>query len=194
MTYELIVMGSSWGGLAALEVVIGGLPKGFATPIAVAQHRAVDSGEGLLSAILGSHAGRSDICEPGDKDPIERGRIYIAPPDYHLIVEPGEFALSTEGAVAYSRPSIDVLFDTAADSYSERLISVVLTGANDDGSYGSMRVRRRGGVTIAQEPAGAERPEMPAAAIATGAIQQVLPLDEIATALVSLTEGERSTA
>jgi two-component system chemotaxis response regulator CheB len=184
MDHDLIVIGASWGGLIALEQILSGLPEGFDTPIAIAQHRAVDSGSGALPAMLTHHSGRG-VSEPGDKEPIERGRIYVAPPDYHLLVEADGFALSTEGAVHYSRPSIDVLFDTAADVYAERLVSVLLTGANDDGSYGTMRVRRRGGLTIAQDPDTAERPEMPRAAIATGAVQQVLPLDEIASLLAN---------
>jgi two-component system chemotaxis response regulator CheB len=182
---ELIVIGASWGGLNAMEQILAGLPPGFRTPIAVAQHRAPDSGSGALQEMLASRS-RHDICEAGDKEPIEPGKIYIAPADYHLLVEEDGFALSTEGAVRYSRPSIDVLFDTAADVYAERLVGVVLTGANDDGAYGLMRVRRRGGLTIVQDPSTAERPEMPQSAIATGAAQRVVPLDEIATLLASL--------
>jgi two-component system chemotaxis response regulator CheB len=182
---QLIVIGASWGGLAALEQIIGALPAGFRTPIAIAQHRATDSGSGALQEMMRRRS-RHDVCEAGDKDPIEAGRIYIAPPDYHLLVEGDGFALSTEGAVNYSRPSIDVLFDSAADVYGEQLVGVVLTGANDDGAYGLMRVRRRGGLTIVQDPSTAERPEMPQAAIATGAAQRVLPLDEIGPMLASL--------
>jgi len=190
---DLIVIGASWGGLAALENVLGALPQDFATPIAIAQHRAADSGSGGLSWVLGRRVSR-EVCEPGDKDPIEPRRIYVAPPDYHLLVESYGFALSTDGLVHHARPSIDVLFDSAADVYADRLVAVILTGANDDGAYGMMRVRRRGGVTIAQDPAGAERPEMPVAAIATGAVQRVLPLDEIAPTLVELASADRTAA
>jgi two-component system chemotaxis response regulator CheB len=189
----MIVMGASWGGLQALEVVLRGVPHDFPAPIAIAQHRAADSTTGALQQMLAHHSGH-DVCEPGDKDPIEAGRVYIAPPDYHLLVEPDGFALSTEGAVHYSRPSIDVLFDTAADVYAERLAAVILTGANGDGAYGIARVRRRGGLTIAQDPATAERPTMPAAAIATGAVQHVLPLDDIGPFLTRLAGGERTAA
>jgi two-component system, chemotaxis family, protein-glutamate methylesterase/glutaminase len=193
MSYELIVIGASWGGLQALERLLGELPDDFSTPIAIAQHRAVDSGTGALAAILASLSGR-DVREAGDKDAIERGRVFIAPPDYHLLVEPDGFALSTEGEVHNSRPSIDVLFDSAADVYAERLVAVILTGANDDGAYGTMRVRRRGGLTIAQDPADAEKSEMPAAAIATGAVQHVLPLGEIAPMLARVAGGQRTAA
>src|SRR3954447_19096817 len=190
---ELIVIGASWGGLEALDQVLGSLPRDFATPIAIAQHRAPDSGSGALSQMLGSHSGL-DVCEPGDKDSIEEGRVYVAPADYHLLVEPYGFALSTEGAVHYSRPSIDVLFDSAADVYADGLAAVILTGANDDGAYGIQRVRRRGGLTIAQDPETAERADMPRAAIATGAVQHVLPLDEIGPFLARATGSERSAA
>ena len=194
MSYELIVIGASWGGLHALEVLLSGLPRDFETPIAIAQHRAVDSGSGALSAMLGHHARREDICEPGDKDPIEPGAVYVAPPDYHLLVEPGSFALSTDAAVQYSRPSIDVLFDSAADAYSDRLVAVILTGANEDGAYGIQRVRRRGGLTIAQDPGTAERREMPDAAIATGDVEHVVALDEIAPLLARVAAGDRRVA
>jgi len=190
---ELIVIGASWGGLGALEIVLGALPEDFSTPIAVAQHRAIDSGSGALSEMLSRRVAR-EVREAGDKERIQAGHVYVAPPDYHLLVEPDGFALSTEGMVHYARPSIDVLFDSAADVYAERLAGVILTGANDDGAYGLMRVRRRGGVTIAQDPATAERHEMPAAAIATGAVQHVVPLDEIALLLVSLSAGDRTAA
>jgi two-component system chemotaxis response regulator CheB len=193
MSYALVAIGASWGGLAALENVLSAVPRDFPVPIVIAQHRAVDSGMSVLAAMLGARSGRI-VREPSDKDTIERGRTYLAPPDYHLLIEEDGFALSTEAAVRHSRPSIDILFDTAADVYAERLAAVVLTGANDDGAYGAMRVRRRGGVTIAQDPETAERPEMPAAAIATGAVQHVVPLDEIAPLLVRLTAAERSLA
>jgi two-component system chemotaxis response regulator CheB len=186
-------MGASWGGLEALDTVLGALPREFGTPIAIAQHRAPDSGSGALSQMLGSHSGHN-VVEPGDKDPIEPRHVYVAPADYHLLVEPEGFALSTEGAVRYSRPSIDVLFDSAADVYAERLAAVILTGANDDGAYGIRRVRRRGGLTIAQDPETAARPDMPRAAIATGAVEHVVPLDQMAPFLQRAVSGERNAA
>jgi two-component system, chemotaxis family, protein-glutamate methylesterase/glutaminase len=185
LTYELVAIGASWGGLHALETVLGGLPDGFRTPIAIAQHRAADSGSGALSRVLSLRSGL-DVCEAGDKDAIEPGGVYLAPPDYHLLVEPTGFALSTEAVVQHSRPSVDVLFESASDTYRERLIGVVLTGANEDGALGIERIKRLGGVTIAQEPSTAARPEMPAAAIATGAVDHVLALEDIAPKLGEL--------
>jgi len=185
LTYELVAIGASWGGLHAVETVLESLPGGFTTPIVVAQHRAVDSGSGALAHMLSLRSGH-DVCEAGDKDAIEPGRVYVAPPDYHLLVDPTGFALSTEAVVQYSRPSIDVLFESAADTFGDRLIAVILTGANDDGADGIRRVKRRGGLTIAQDPAGAARREMPEAAIATGAVDHVLPLEEIGPKLGEL--------
>jgi two-component system chemotaxis response regulator CheB len=185
LTYEFVAIGASWGGLQAVETVLGGLPDGFSTPIAIAQHRAADSGSGALGRVLSLRSGH-EVCEVGDKDAIEPGGVYLAPPDYHLLVEPTGFALSTEEAVRHSRPSIDVLFESAADTYREHLIGVVLTGANEDGADGVTRVKNRGGLTIAQEPSTAARPEMPAAAIATGAVDHVLALEDIGPKLGEL--------
>jgi two-component system, chemotaxis family, protein-glutamate methylesterase/glutaminase len=185
VSYELVVIGASWGGLHAIETVLAALPEGFSVPIAIAQHRGVDSGSGALSRMLSLRSGL-DVREAGDKDKIERGHVYLAPPDYHLLVEPDGFALSTEAVVLHSRPSIDVLFDSAADTYGERLVGVVLTGANEDGAYGLQRVKRRGGATIVQDPEGAEKRTMPDAAIATGAADHVLALEAIAPKLAEL--------
>jgi two-component system chemotaxis response regulator CheB len=178
-------MGSSWGGLHALETVLSGLPSHFRTPIAIAQHRSTDSGSGALARMLSVRSGL-EVTDASDKEPIEAGRVYLAPPDYHLLVEPEGFALSTEDMVQHSRPSIDVLFDSAADAYSDELAAVVLTGANADGAYGLRRVKRRGGVTIVQDPSTAEKRTMPDAAIATGAADHVLPLEQIASKLMEL--------
>jgi two-component system chemotaxis response regulator CheB len=183
--FDLIAMGASWGGLHALETVLAALPSGFPAAIAIAQHRAADAGSGALTRMLAVRSGL-DVREAGDKDPIEPGRVYLAPPDYHLLVEPAGFALSTDEQVQYSRPSIDVLFDSAADTYGRRLMAVVMTGANADGAYGIERVKRRGGTTIVQDPETAEKRDMPDAAIATGAADRVVPLEAIAPTIVEL--------
>jgi two-component system chemotaxis response regulator CheB len=185
MPFGLITMGASWGGLQAIEAVLGALPAEFPTPIAIAQHRAVDSGSGALTRMLALRS-RLDVREAEDKEPIEAGRVYVAPSDYHLLVEPDGFSLSTDETVQHSRPSIDVLFDSAADIYADRLVGVILTGANADGAYGLRRVKRRGGVTIVQDPETAAKRTMPDAAIATGAADHVVPLDDIAPKLVEL--------
>jgi two-component system chemotaxis response regulator CheB len=185
VSYELVAIGASWGGLHALETVLSGLPGDFQTPIAIAQHRAVDSGSGALTRMLSLRSGL-DVIEPGDKDPIEPGHVYMAPPDYHLLVEDDGFALSTDVMVQYSRPSIDVLFESAADTFGARVIAVILTGANEDGASGLARVKRRGGITVVQDPETAEKRAMPDAAIATGAADHVVPLEGVAPLLVEL--------
>jgi two-component system chemotaxis response regulator CheB len=181
---DLIVIGCSWGGLKALGVVLGGLPRGLSAAVVLAQHRAATSTEALAAA-LRRHA-RAPVHEVNDKDPIEPGAIYLAPPDYHLLVEPGVFGLSIDEPVQFSRPSVDVLFESAADAYGRRVAAVVLTGANADGAAGLRAVKRAGGITIVQEPATAEQSAMPQAALATGAADRVLALAEIAPFLVEL--------
>jgi two-component system chemotaxis response regulator CheB len=185
MAYELVAMGGSWGGLAAYDRILPALPKDFPAAIVVVQHRAVDSHRGALTSYLQNRTALS-VEEIGDKDPVVPGRVHLAPPDYHTIVEHGHFALSTEAAVHHSRPSIDVTFQTAADAYGERLIGVILTGANEDGAAGIAAISRNGGVTIAQNPETADKPTMPRAAVATGAVQRVAELDEIGPLLVEL--------
>jgi two-component system, chemotaxis family, protein-glutamate methylesterase/glutaminase len=178
MSYVLIVVGCSWGGLAALGRLLGHLPEGVDLPVVIAQHRAPESPRGGLERSLGRHLART-VVEAGDKDPIERGHVYIAPADYHLLVEPGSFALSVDEHVRHARPSIDVLFESAADAYGAGVIGVVLTGANADGADGLARIVARGGAAIVQDPATAEAPEMPRAALAAAPEATVLPLERI---------------
>ncbi|MFP5326011.1 MAG: chemotaxis protein CheB [Acidimicrobiia bacterium] len=185
MTCDVVVMGSSWGGMNALTHVLAALPEGFSAPVVVAQHRHKSSKEGLLASLLVPVC-KCPVLDADDKQAIEPGHVYIAPADYHLIVERGHLELSVDEPVAYSRPSIDVLFESAADAYGSGVVAVVLTGANADGADGVRRVRERGGVTVAQAPETAERPEMPEAAIATGAVMHVLALDDIGHFLGSI--------
>jgi two-component system chemotaxis response regulator CheB len=192
MNVGIVVIGSSWGGLHALERLLGALPRGFGAPVVVAQHRQAGAEE-LLTGLLAARTAL-EVTEAEDKDVLRAGCVRVAPAGYHLLVDEGHLALSIDEAVRYSRPSIDVLFDSAADVYADRLAAAILTGSNDDGAYGIERVRRRGGLTVAQDPATAERPEMPVAAIATGAVQHVLPLDEIGPFLVEAADGERDAA
>ena len=126
---------------------------------------------------------RLPVREAEDKDLIEPGHVYVAPADYHLLVDDGHFGLTLEGPVRFSRPSIDVLFESAAESYGNRVIAVVLTGANDDGCRGALAVKDAGGLVLAQDPATAERPEMPEGVIGTGAVDEVLPVAKIADVL-----------
>ena len=132
-----------------------------------------------------------EVVAAHDKEPLRPGHVYVAPPDYHLLVEPGHLALSTDDHVQFARPSIDVLFESAADAYGERVVGVLLTGANEDGADGLARIAAAGGFTIAQDPATADRPEMPAAAVARGAARRVLELERIGPFLAGLRSGAR---
>ena len=175
------MIGTSLGGLAALKAVLGGLAADFAVPIAVVQHRHRESDQ-ILGEVLRQSL-RLPLTEVEDKDTIEPGHVYLAPPDYHLLVELGHFALSTDEPVLYARPSIDVLFEAAADTYGEHTIGVVLTGANYDGAKGLARIQAAGGRAIVQDPNTAEGRVMPAAAIAAVPQAVVLPLSAIAAYL-----------
>ena len=126
------------------------------------------------------------VADANDKTPIEPGHVYLAPPDYHLLVQPGYFSLSTDDRVHFARPSIDVLFESAADAYRERVVGVILTGANADGAAGLSRIKRSGGVAVVQDPLTAERNEMPGAALAATAADAILPLGEIGPFLYGL--------
>lgn len=178
MFFDLIVVGASWGGLDALTVLVRGLPPDFPVPVVIVQHRGPDA-QSLLSDLLQRWTG-GKVLEPEDKDPIEPGHIYIAPANYHLLVETGHFSLTTEAPVRYSRPSIDVLFGSAAHAYGERLIGVVLTGANEDGSRGLQCIHDYGGYSVVQDPATAEVATMPAAALRRVPQAIKLPLADIA--------------
>lgn len=183
--FELVAVGCSWGGLDAVGSVLAGLPETFRTPLAVALHRGTGSDDAMLSAVLERRA-RRPVRSVEDKEPIVPGWVYIAPSDYHLLVEPGTFSLSVDDRVNYSRPSIDVLFESAADAYGQHAIGVILTGANRDGANGLARIKRRGGYAVVQDPATAVRRVMPDAAIAGCAVDRVLPLERIAPLLVEL--------
>ena len=190
--YELIVVGTSWGGLEALSRILDELPPELDLPIAIAQHRGADTVRGGLEHLLQRHVVRP-VCEAEDKQPIERSKIYVAPPDYHLLVEPGSFHLSVDERVSYSRPSVDVLFETAADAYGAGVIGVVLTGANEDGAAGIAAIVSRGGVAIVQDPETAVRRAMPDAAIEAADVT-VLALEQIPHAIADLCGVERAAA
>ena len=191
-TPELVAIGTSLGGLNALSRLLSALPATLAVPIAVVQHRAVVPHGGGLTELL-QDATALTVVEAEDKMQLEPGTVYLAPADYHLLIEDrGLLALSTEAPVRSARPSIDVLFQSAADAYREALLGVVLTGASADGAEGLATVKRRGGRAIVEDPNTAECRTMPAAALAATAVDYVLPLSMIGDHLVSLIEGTRA--
>jgi two-component system, chemotaxis family, protein-glutamate methylesterase/glutaminase len=183
--YEVIVIGTSWGGLDALSRLLDGLHADVHQPIVVAQHRSTDSEDGMLAHLLQHHTRRL-VSDPDDKTPLEPDHVYLGPPDYHLLLEDGHLALSTDAPVSFARPSIDVLFESTADAYGPRAVGIVLTGANQDGAAGLARLKRLGGVAIVQDPATSERRTMPDAALAATDADAVLPLEEIPAFLYGL--------
>lgn len=218
--FEIVVVGTSLGGLQALTVLLADLPPSFPLPVVIVQHRHKSSQHRLTDFL--QQQSSLPIAEAQDKEPIVPGRVYFAPADYHLLVEsPGEweqtmpenystgwgsvavepignsnsrilcrgsfgFALSTEAPVCHARPSIDVLFESAADAFGQKVIGIVLTGASSDGSEGLAKIKAEGGLTFVEEPASALCGTMPAAAIANVEVDWILPLSEIAPCLVNL--------
>jgi two-component system chemotaxis response regulator CheB len=191
MRPTLIVIGTSLGGLQAVLSVLKPLPADLPVPVVIVQHRGPTSDGNLVDLLQQNTVLR--VVEAEDKTALVPATVFIAPPDYHMLVEEGgSLALSTEGPVRSARPSIDVLFETAADAYGPELIGVLLTGATADGALGLARVKARGGRAIVQDPATAECATMPAAGIAATAVDYILPLERIGDHLVSLVEGTRA--
>jgi len=186
--YSVVAVGTSWGGLSAMRTLLGGLPEDFPIPIVIVQHRGKDSDQ-MLSRLL-QEATALSVCEIEDKDVLEPGRVHVAPADYHVMLEPGFASLTIEEPVRFSRPSIDVMFDSAAATYGEHAVGVVLTGANEDGASGLAHIVGRGGRALIQDPKTAEVAIMPEAAIRAVPSAEVLPLARLAPRLVELTREE----
>ncbi|HET7614379.1 MAG TPA: chemotaxis protein CheB [Gemmatimonadaceae bacterium] len=186
MPYSVVALGTSWGGLSAMTKLLGALPAGYPIPIVVVQHRSKDS-DMLLVRLL-QDTTELNVCEIEDKDVLCAGTVHIAPADYHVLIEPGYLSLSIEEPVRFSRPSIDVMFTSAADTYASGAIGVVLTGANEDGARGLAKIVRAGGRAVVQDPKTAEIPIMPAAAIRAVPTAEIVPLDKLAPRLIQLGE------
>lgn len=176
----LVVMGASAGGLLALQRVLGQLPETFALPIAFVLHRGCQRQPKELLIHLLQKNSALGIVEARDKAPLSAAKVYVAPAGYHLLVDGNHFALSTEPPVHYARPSIDVLFDSAAYAKVGKLIAILLTGTGRDGVDGLKAVKKRGGRVIVQQPQTAESPELPKAALAEVDADAILSLDEMA--------------
>jgi two-component system chemotaxis response regulator CheB len=190
MAYSVVGIGTSWGGLAAMTKLLGGLPGDFSLPVVVVQHRGKDS-DRLLSELL-QDATDMRVCEVEDKEPLEPGTVHIAPANYHVLVDAGYLSLTVEEPVRFSRPSIDVMLSSAADTYGSGAIGVVLTGANEDGSRGLSHIVKRGGRALVQDPRTAEIPIMPVAALKAVPSAEVFPLDKLAPRLIELSlEGAK---
>jgi two-component system chemotaxis response regulator CheB len=185
---EAIVMGGSSGALEALATLLPALPERCKIPVAIVIHLP-PARPSHLAEVLGTRT-VLPVREAEDKEPIVPGVVYVAPPNYHLLVERTKtFALSADEAVLFSRPAIDVLFESAADAYGERLAGILLTGASADGARGLSAVKRRGGLAVVQTPEGALAPEMPRAALSMVEADHVLSLTDLASLLGRLAGG-----
>lgn len=183
--YDAIVIGASTGGIDALGVLLPALPAGLPAALMIVVHIPPQR-DSLLSRIFREHCALP-VSEADPREPIHPGHVYFAPPDYHLLVEADRtWTISHDAPVHYSRPSIDVLFETAAWSYGPRLLGILLTGANQDGARGMQVISEAGGATWAQSPDTALAPTMPQAAIALGCVEHVLSLSQIARRLQKL--------
>ncbi|WP_096695574.1 chemotaxis protein CheB [Polaromonas sp. AER18D-145] len=182
---QAVVIGASAGGVQALMALLSDLPRSFQLPIVAVLHLSEDRPSQL--ADIFRHKLQRPVREADDKESIAPGTLYFASPGYHLSVEKDRtFSLSVEEPVHYSRPSIDVLMESAADAYGAGLVGILLTGANADGAAGLARIRQLGGLTIVQDPAEALAVTMPEAAIRTMPPDFILPLDGIRSLLHTL--------
>jgi two-component system chemotaxis response regulator CheB len=185
MRYEAVVIGVSSGGLNALGYLLPALPANFAFPVIIVQHIG-NSTDGFWIENL------NELCqlrvkEADEKEKIEKGTVYIAPANYHLLVETDRtFSLSTDERVNFARPSIDVLFESASIVYGDKLIGVILTGANSDGAIGLKKIKDEGGLAVVQDPRTAVATQMPMAAIKTALVDYIVPLEKLIDVLLKL--------
>jgi two-component system chemotaxis response regulator CheB len=183
--YRAVVAGCSAGGMQAVATLLAQLGTSFRLPLIIVQHLHREQGEYLFRFY--SSSTHLKVQEAAEREKILPGNVYVAPPDYHLLIEYDEtFSLSVEEKVNFCRPSIDVLFESAADVYGPALAGVVLTGANSDGALGLKRIKDCGGLTLVQRPETAQFPEMPRSALLCVHADQVLTTEEIGRFLMTL--------
>jgi two-component system, chemotaxis family, protein-glutamate methylesterase/glutaminase len=187
--FEAAVIGVSAGGMHALKTILPELPATFPVPIAIVQHLNAGSDSYLVEYL--NNLSAITIKEAEDKEKLCPGTAYLAPAGYHLLVEPdGSFSLSVDEKVNFSRPSIDLLFESAAEAFGQALIGIVLTGANADGALGLRAIKQHGGLVIVQNPETAEAPYMPRAALKAAPVDHIENLEDIASLLQRLCDGE----
>jgi two-component system chemotaxis response regulator CheB len=185
--FSAVVVGVSAGGFQALHTILPMLPRAFPAPVIVVQHRMAGEDDYFVESL--NSKSLVTVKEAEEREEIRPGTAYIAPGGYHLLVEKDHtFSLSVDEPVCYARPSIDVLFETAARVYGSHLVGIILTGANSDGSNGIKTIKQGNGLTIAQDPETAEVNLMPLSAIATHCIDFILPLEDIPSFLTNLVE------
>lgn len=178
MQFEVVVIGTAVSGIRALQTLLWGIPADFKLPVVIVSHRRRDSEFGLCE-FLRQHS-RLPLREPEDKEEILPAHVYLAPRDYHLLIEERSFALSTDKPVTSARPSIDVLFESAADAYGRETIGVLLTGRNRDGIRGLMSIKSKGGLTVLADYERTDR------AFAITEVDHVIPLSDTSSFLANL--------
>jgi two-component system, chemotaxis family, protein-glutamate methylesterase/glutaminase len=184
MEHDIMVIGASAGGVSALKTLVAGLPLGLKASLFIVLHTPA-SPSSALPQIL-SRAGPLPALHPAEGAMIEQGKIYVAPPDRHLIIEEGHLHLGTGPKEHYVRPSATVLFRSAAHRYGPRVVGVILTGSGQDGADGLLTIKQHGGVTVIQDPDDAPFPSMPESALAYDHIDYVIPLSNMAPVLIRL--------
>jgi len=189
-SYKAVVIGGSAGSFQGVVKILSQLPKGFSLPIIMCLHRLKHVRHGFVEAL--SIKSVVQVTEPYDKEPIKKGNVYLAPANYHMSAELGNyFALSTEEMINNSRPAIDITLGTCAYVYKEKLVGILLSGANRDGALGMKHIAGRGGLTIVQEPTECMIDTMPKAALAVTKIDHVLKIDQIVQFLIELDKQYR---
>src|SRR5256885_12670620 len=183
--FDIVALAASAGGLAAIGAVLSGLPDDFPAALVIVQH--LDPRHRSLMADILSRRTKLKVKQAAEGDRLAPGIVYVAPPNRHLLVNSdGSLSLSQTELVHFVRPSADLLFESVAASYKERAIAVVLSGSGGDGSMGVKAIKKMGGTVLAQDQRTSEFFGMPGAAIHSGSVDFVLPLEEIAPALVTL--------
>ena len=176
--YRAIVIGGSAGSFQPITRILASIPEDFPIPIFLCLHRLKHVRHGFVEAL--SIKSNKKVQEPLDKETIKRGSVYLAPANYHMAVELGNtISLSTEGLVNNSRPSIDVTFETIAYAYRDKLVGILLSGANKDGAFGMAKVKQKGGLTVIQDPEESMINTMPSAALKTTTIDYSLTVEKI---------------
>jgi two-component system chemotaxis response regulator CheB len=190
--FDVVLIGASAGGVEAVGMLLGALPQTFGAAVAIVIH-VPPGNDDLLARALAPRCALP-LREASDKQSVEPGTVYVAPAGYHLLVEPSAtFALSLDEPVNFARPSIDVLFESAGYAYRDRVLAIVLTGANADGAEGLRIVREFGGTAWVQDPAGASASAMPSAAIERAGADRIMTLDDMARALAGIAAGRCGT-
>ena len=186
--FEAIVAGITAGGYAVLNRILPALKRDFPVPLIFVRHIHPNSNDYLIGEL--DKKCTLVVKQADEKEKITTGHVYFASPNYHLLIDwDHTFSLSVSEYINYARPSIDVLFESASDVYRDKLIGIILTGANNDGSRGLKTIKERGGITIVQDPKSAEMDMMPKSAIETVETDYILPVDEIAPLLTDLVCG-----